>query len=38
MTMKVDTRAEAQYLGQLAQGLGLDDNVTGQIHQQLGLV
>lgn len=37
MTVKVDTRQEAQYLGQLAQGLGLDQNTVGQIHQQLGL-
>ena len=37
MTVNVDTRQEATYLGQLAQGLGLDHNEVSQIHQQLGL-
>ena len=37
MTVKVDTPEEAQYLQQLAQGLNLDQQTLGQIHQQLGL-
>lgn len=34
--IKLDTQAEAQYLGQLAQGLNLDTQVCNQIHEQLG--
>ena len=37
MTIKVDTPEEAQYLQQLAQGLNLDQQTLGQIHQQLGV-
>jgi uncharacterized membrane protein YebE (DUF533 family) len=37
MTVKVDTRAEAGYLQQLAQGLQIDQQTLGQIHQQLGV-
>jgi len=37
MTVKVDTPQEAQYLKQLAQGLNLDNQTLGEIHQQLGL-
>lgn len=37
MTVKVDTREEVAYLQQLAQGLNLDQQTLGQIHQQLGL-
>ena len=37
MTVKVDTRAEVQYLTQLAQGLGLDQQTLDAIHQQAGL-
>ena len=37
MTVKVDTRQEAQYLNELAQALGLDRGTVGQIHQQLGV-
>ena len=36
MAINVDTQAEAQYLGQLAQGLGLNGEVCNQIHEQLG--
>ena len=32
----LDTNPEAQYLHQLAQGLGIDQNTVNQIHQQLG--
>lgn len=35
MAINVDTQAEAQYLGQLAQGLGLDGDTCNQIHTQL---
>ena len=37
MTVKVDTREEVQYLTQLAQGLGLDQQTLDAIHQQAGL-
>ena len=37
MTVKVDTREEVAYLQQLAQGLNLDNQTLGQIHQQLGV-
>jgi len=30
------TEKEAQYLGQLAQGLGIDPQVCNQIHEQVG--
>ncbi len=36
MAINVDTQEEAQYLSQLAQGLGLDGQVCNQIHEQLG--
>ena len=32
----LDSKAEAQYLHQLAQGLGIDERTANQIHQQLG--
>ena len=35
MTVKVDTREEVQYLTQLAQGLGLDQQTLDAIHQQV---
>ena len=37
MTVKVDTREEVQYLTQLAQGLGLDQQTLDAIHKQAGL-
>lgn len=37
MAINVDTPAEAQYLQQLAQGLGLDAQAVNGIHAQLGL-
>ncbi len=37
MTVKVDTRQEVQYLTQLAQGLGLDQQTLDAIHQQAGV-
>ena len=37
MTVRVDTEHEVAYLQQLAQGLQLDNQVIGQIHQQLGV-
>ena len=37
MTVKVDTQQEVTYLQNLAQGLNLDGQTIGQIHQQLGL-
>ena len=37
MTVKVDTREEVAYLQQLAQGLNIDQQTLGQIHQQLGV-
>lgn len=36
MAIKLDTQAEAQYLGQLAQGLGINQEQCNQIHTQLG--
>ena len=35
MTVKVDTQAEVQYLTQLAQGLGIDQQTLDAIHQQV---
>ena len=35
-SIELDTQNEAQYLGQLAQGLKLDPNVCNQIHDHLG--
>lgn len=35
MTVKVDTREEVQYLTQLAQALGLDQQTLDAIHQQI---
>ena len=37
MAITVDNRAEAQYLGQLAQSLGLSPDTIRQIHQSMGL-
>lgn len=37
MTVKVDTRQEAEYLNQLGQALKLDNQTLGQIHEQLGV-
>ncbi|MCH9671870.1 MAG: tellurite resistance TerB family protein [Gammaproteobacteria bacterium] len=34
--MTLDTQPEAQYLGQLAQAMGLDGQTCNQIHKQLG--
>ncbi len=34
--IELDTQNEAQYLGQLAQGLKIDPNVCNQIHDQVG--
>lgn len=36
MTIDLDTQQEAQYLHQLAQGLGISQQLANQIHQQLG--
>lgn len=36
MGMKLDTKQEAQYLGAVAQGLGLDPRVCNAIHDKLG--
>ena len=36
MGMKLDTQREAQYLGAVAQGLGLDPNTCNAIHDKLG--
>ncbi len=36
MGIKIDEQAEANYLGQLAQGLGLDAATCNDIHDQLG--
>ena len=36
MAIKVDEQSEAQYLGQLAQGLQLDPGTCNAIHEQLG--
>ena len=35
-SIDLDTNSEAQYLGQLAQGLKLDPNLCNQIHDQVG--
>jgi len=35
-SIELDTQTEAQYLGQLAQGLKIDGNTCNQIHDQLG--
>ena len=35
-SIELDTQNEAQYLGQLAQGLQIDPNLCNQIHEQLG--
>ena len=35
-SIDLDTQNEAQYLGQLAQGLNIDANVCNQIHDQVG--
>ena len=35
-SIDLDTNNEAQYLGQLAQGLNLDPNLCNQIHDQVG--
>jgi len=37
MAIGVDTPAEKAYLGQLASGLGLTQEVTGKIEQMVGL-
>lgn len=37
MGIDLDSQAEAQYLHQLAQGLGLDGNAVNDIHAQLGV-
>jgi uncharacterized membrane protein YebE (DUF533 family) len=36
MAIKIDVQSEANYLGQLAQGLGLDAETCNGIHDQLG--
>jgi uncharacterized membrane protein YebE (DUF533 family) len=36
LAIEVDTPAEVDYLRQLADGLGLDQNVVSQVHQALG--
>ena len=35
-SIDLDSEKEAQYLGQLAQGLGIDPQVCNQIHDQVG--
>lgn len=35
-SIELDSQNEAQYLGQLAQGLGIDPQVCNQIHDQVG--
>ncbi len=35
-SIDLDSQNEAQYLGQLAQGLGIDPQVCNQIHEQVG--
>ena len=35
-SIELDTQKEAEYLGQLAQGLQIDPNTCNQIHDQLG--
>ena len=36
MAIDLDSDAEAQYLNQLAQGIGMKPEVCNEIHQQLG--
>ena len=36
-SIELDSQNEAQYLGQLAQGLNLEPNLCNQIHDQLGV-
>ncbi len=36
MAIKLDQQSEAQYLGQLAQALGLNPDLCNQIHEQMG--
>jgi len=36
MAIELDNQTEAQYLGQLAQGLGLDGQTCNQIHEEMG--
>jgi uncharacterized membrane protein YebE (DUF533 family) len=36
MAIKLDTQSEAEYFGQLAQGLGLDGDTANKIHESLG--
>ena len=36
MAIKIDEQSEARYLGELAQGLGIDPASCNQIHEQLG--
>ena len=36
MAIKIDEQSEANYLGQLARGLGLDADTCNAIHEQLG--
>ena len=36
-SIELDSQNEAQYLGQLAQGLGIDPQVCNQIHDQVGV-
>ncbi|MFK7886988.1 MAG: DUF533 domain-containing protein, partial [Gammaproteobacteria bacterium] len=36
LAIKLDSQAEAQYLDQLAQGLGLSHDVANQLHAQVG--
>jgi uncharacterized membrane protein YebE (DUF533 family) len=35
-SIELDSQNEAQYLGQLAQGLGLSPEICNQIHDQMG--
>jgi len=35
-SIDLDSKQEAEYLGQLAQGLGIDPQVCNQIHDQVG--
>ena len=37
MAIDLDTRNEAQYLHQLAQGAGISQQIVNQIHQQFGV-
>jgi uncharacterized membrane protein YebE (DUF533 family) len=36
MAIKLDTQKEAEYFGQLANGLGMDGDTCNRIHEQLG--